>query len=91
MTAPTTYRVLPFESPNAERERARLLLRDLRSEDRERALAAERRFRVLPGWEKLPPGRLLGWRDDLRLRHALAVIRAESRREDKPGGRLFQR
>lgn len=79
MTAPTTYRVLPFESPDAERLRARLLLRELRSEDPQRSLAAERRFRVLPGWDTLPAGRLLGWRDDLRLRHALAVIRAESR------------
>jgi len=79
MTAPTTYRVLPFESRGTERLRARALLRELRGEDQERALAAERRFRVLPGWDTLPPGRLLGWRDDLRLRHALAVIRAESR------------
>jgi len=79
MTAPTTYRVLPFRSRGTERMRARLLLRELRSEDRERALAAERRFSRLPGWGTLPPGRLLGWRADLRLRHALAVIRAEAR------------
>ena len=78
MTAATTYRVLQFDSARSRRIRARLLLRDLRSDDPERAHAAEQRFRVLPGYDTLPPGRLIGWREDLRLRHALAVIVAES-------------
>ena len=77
MTAATAVRILRLDERWTRRARARILLLDLRSDDPERALAAEQRFRILPGYSELPLGRLLGWRFDIGLRHALAVVRAE--------------
>jgi hypothetical protein len=57
--------------------RASLLLKALRSTDRERALGAAERFRVLPRFRALAPERIVAWRDEVRRKHALAVIAAE--------------
>ena len=58
--------------------RASLLLKALQSDDRIRALAAVDRFRALPKYAELTPERLLAWRDQLRRKHALAVIATEA-------------
>jgi len=57
--------------------RASLLLKALRSADRERALAAAERFRVLPRFAALAPERIAAWSGEIRRKHALAVVAAE--------------
>ena len=57
--------------------RASLLLKALRSADPARAAAAAERFRVLRSFSRLTPERIVAWRDDVRRKHALAVIAAE--------------
>jgi hypothetical protein len=57
--------------------RASLLLKALRSADPARAAAAAQRLRALRSFSRLTPERIVAWRDDVRRKHALAVIAAE--------------
>jgi hypothetical protein len=56
---------------------ASLLLKDLRSDDRPRAVRAAERFRALPYFAAHDPDAILGQRGSIRLKHALAVLAAE--------------
>jgi len=58
--------------------RASLLLKALHSDDGPRALAAADRFRVLAPYASLTPARIVAWREEIRRKHALAVIAAEA-------------
>jgi hypothetical protein len=57
--------------------RASLLLKDLRSDDRPRALRAVERLRALPYFAANLPESIIERRGSIRLKHALAVIAAE--------------
>lgn len=57
--------------------RASLLLKDLRGEDQPRATRAAERFPILPAFATLETEAILGRRDSIQLKHALAVIAAE--------------
>ncbi|HEV3163309.1 MAG TPA: hypothetical protein VGZ22_04665 [Isosphaeraceae bacterium] len=57
--------------------RAALLLKDLRSADPPRAVAAAERLRALPHLAAQEPDAILGQRGSIRLEHALEVIAAE--------------
>ncbi len=57
--------------------RASLLLKAVRSDDAARSTAAAERFRVLPPFAPLDPGRIVACRESLRRKHALSVIAAE--------------
>ncbi len=57
--------------------RASLLLKDLRCEDPPRATRAAERFQILPAFAALAAEAILGRRDSVQLKHALAVIAAE--------------
>ncbi len=75
-------RAFPSAAPAASslREyqiRASLLLKDLRSDDPFRVRAASERFRLLPVFSSLTPEQLAARRDDVRRKHALAVMAAE--------------
>jgi hypothetical protein len=57
--------------------RASLLLKDLRCDERPRAVRAAQRFRALPGCASDEPEALIERRDSIQLKHALAAIAAE--------------
>jgi hypothetical protein len=56
---------------------ASLLLKDLRGDHAPRAGRAAERFRILPYFAADEPDAILGRRDSIRLKHALAVVAAE--------------
>lgn len=66
----------PFPTLARCRSRARLLLSHLRSNDRDRALAAAQRFGRLQSFRGVPPDALLE-PDRVRLKHALTLIAVE--------------
>lgn len=57
--------------------RASLLLKDLLSSEPARAMRAAERLRALPAFARLTPRELLTRKDDVRRKHALAVIAHE--------------
>jgi hypothetical protein len=57
--------------------RAAHLLKDLRCDDRPRALRAAERFRVLPYFASADGDAVLEQRDSIQLKHALAAVAAE--------------
>ena len=64
-------------TPDECKIRASLLLKDLRCDDRSRALRAAERFRALPFFAPHEPEAILGRRETIRLKHALAALAAE--------------
>jgi hypothetical protein len=57
--------------------RASILLKDLVSSEPSRATRAAERLRALPAFARLSPGELLARREEVRRKHALAVIAQE--------------
>ncbi|MGP0063224.1 MAG: hypothetical protein ACLQGP_06420 [Isosphaeraceae bacterium] len=57
--------------------RAAILLKDLLSDETPRVVRAAERFPVLPAFASLDPDAIVGRRESIRLKHALAVIAAE--------------
>ncbi len=57
--------------------RASILLKDLRCDERPRTVRAAERFRSLPVFALLDTDAIIGRRDSIQLKHALAAIAAE--------------
>jgi hypothetical protein len=57
--------------------RASILLKDLRCDERPRTVRAAERLRTLPTFASLDDDAIIGRRDAIRLKHALAVIASE--------------
>jgi hypothetical protein len=58
--------------------RARILLKSLRGDDPSRALAAAQRLQRLPRWNDFPAPQIIASREQIQLKHALAVIALEN-------------
>jgi len=64
-------------TPRELKVRASLLLKALRSDDPQRVRAAAERFRCLPRLAMLDADAIIGWRDEIRRKHALDVVAIE--------------